>query len=154
MGDYLGIVVMAVLALSFVGVSLGVSALLAPKRPTPEKLDAYECGIVSDQESVERFPVQFYLVAMIFIAFDVEIIFLYPWAVRMRALELFGFFEMALFVVVLLIAYAYILREGVLDWAPKRTLDRETLMQGFRVEADRAKAALSEQDRGRKSEAA
>ena len=82
MDAYLPIFVMIVLGILFAGLSLVASALLAPKkRPTEAKVAPYECGIVPDREPSERFPVRFYLVAMIFIIFDIEIVFLYPWAV-------------------------------------------------------------------------
>ena len=120
LGDYLPVLVMLILAGLFAGVSLGLSRLLMPRRPTPEKLEPYECGIVPEQEASERFPVRFYMVAMMFIVFDVEIIFLYPWAVLFRQLRIFGLIEMAVFVALILVAYAYLWREGVLDWAPRR----------------------------------
>lgn len=106
----------------FGGVSMLVSKYLAPMRPTRAKLEPYECGIVADKEPPERFPVRFYMVAMLFILFDIEIVFMYPWAVAYGQLGLFGFVEMAVFVLFLLGAYAYIWREGVLDWAPRRAL--------------------------------
>ena len=88
-----------------------------------------------EYEPAERFPVGFYLVSVVFIAFDIEVIFLYPWAVRMRQLQLFGFFEMLVFVVIVLIAYGYVRKEGILDWAPRSKLDREQLMERYRAEA-------------------
>ena len=85
MSDYLPIVVLFVLGVLFAGLSFLASGLLAPrKRPTAAKLAPYECGIVPDREPPQRFPVRFYLVAMIFIIFDIEIVFLYPWAVVFR----------------------------------------------------------------------
>src|SRR5207249_769112 len=119
--DYLPVLTMGILALLFAGLSLVVSKLLAPQRPTPEKLAAYECGIVPEREPAERFPVKFYLIAMVFVVFDIEIIFMYPWAVIYHELKLFGFVEMLLFIVILLIAYGYIWRKGILDWKPVRS---------------------------------
>lgn len=120
--DYLPILMMLIVGALFGGVSMFVSKFLAPRRPTRMKLEPYECGIVADKEPPERFPVRFYMVAMLFILFDIEIVFMYPWAVAYGRLGLFGFVEMAAFVVILLGAYAYIWREGVLDWAPRRAL--------------------------------
>lgn len=120
--DYLPILMMLVVGALFGAVSMFVSKFLAPRRPTRAKLEPYECGIVADKEPPERFPVRFYMVAMLFILFDIEIVFMYPWAVAYGRLGLFGFFEMAVFLLILLGAYAYIWREGVLDWAPRRAL--------------------------------
>jgi NADH-quinone oxidoreductase subunit A len=124
LGDYLPLLTMVVLASLFAGLSVVISKLLAPQRPTPEKLAAYECGIVPEREPVERFPVKFYLIAMVFVLFDIEIIFMYPWAVIYHELKLFGFVEMLIFIVILLVAYVYIWRNGVLDWSPPRRVAR------------------------------
>src|SRR6184192_1802421 len=97
MADYLPILCLLVLAVLFAGLSFAASTLLAPKRSTPAKEAPYECGIVPSREPAERFPVRFYLVAMIFIVFDIEIIFLYPWAIIYRGLGPFGLWEMLLF---------------------------------------------------------
>lgn len=139
--DYFPILVLLVVALLFGTVSRGLSALLHPRDPTPEKLDPYECGIVPERDNPERFPVQFYLVAMIFIAFDIEVIFLYPWAVLVRRLGVFGLVEMAVFVAIVFVAYGYIRREGVFDWAPRKKLDRTLLLQRYRREAEAARVA-------------
>ena len=118
MDQYLPIVVLFVLGFLFAAVSFAASALLGPnKRPTTAKLAPYECGIVPDREPPQRFPVRFYLVAMIFIIFDIEIVFLYPWAVVYRQLKLFGFFEMLIFVVLILTGFFYIWKKGALDWS-------------------------------------
>jgi NADH-quinone oxidoreductase subunit A len=116
---------MLILASIFAGASFAASTLLAPKRPTAAKLAPYESGIVPEFEPAQRFPVRFYLVAMIFIVFDIEIVFLYPWAVVFRRLHAFGLVEMGLSLVSVLIAYAYVLSSGALDWGPaKRYLER------------------------------
>ncbi|NNL48551.1 MAG: NADH-quinone oxidoreductase subunit A, partial [Acidimicrobiia bacterium] len=86
LADYLPIAIMFLVGLAFAGLSLGVSRLLTPHRPTPEKLAPYESGIVPENEPSERFPVKFYLVAMLFVIFDIEIIFLFAWASRFDAL--------------------------------------------------------------------
>ena len=116
--DYLPILLMGVLAIVFAVASLAVSSLLRPHRPDRIKLSAYECG----NEPVrlprgERFSVKFYVVAMLFIIFDIETIFLFPWAVTFRQLGLFGLIEMAIFIGLVFVAYAYVWRKGGLDWA-------------------------------------
>ena len=119
MDQYLPIVTLLVLAVVFGVISALVSRLLAPRRPTPAKSAPYECGIVPRKDPPERFPVRFYLVAMIFIIFDIEVIFLYPWAVMYRQLGTFGLAEMAAFAVVVFIAFAYLVSNGALDWGPR-----------------------------------
>jgi NADH-quinone oxidoreductase subunit A len=120
MADYLPILIMAGLVIVFVMASFIASQLLAPQRPNSAKQAPYECGIVPEQEPAERFPVKFYLVAMSFIVLDVEIVFLYPFAVVFRGLGAFGLFAMATFVLVLLIPFAYLLSVGALAWGPVR----------------------------------
>src|SRR5438309_6194806 len=120
LGDYVPLFTMMVLGGLFAGLSLVVSNLLAPRNPTPAKLAAYECGIVPEREPFERFPVKFYLIAMAFVVFDIEIIFLYPWAVIFHEMKMFGFVEMLMFMGTLLFIYAYIWRRGVFDWKPTR----------------------------------
>jgi NADH-quinone oxidoreductase subunit A len=117
-GQYLPIVAMIVLAVVFAGVSLLLSRLVAPKRSTNAKRAPYECGIVPSRESGERFPVRFYLVAMIFIVFDIEIIFLYPWAVIYRDLGPFGLIEVLLFAVAVFVSFVYLISNGALEWGP------------------------------------
>ena len=122
MTDYLPILVMLILATVFAAGSFLASIFLAPSRPTAAKLAPYECGIVPEHEPNERFPVKFYLVAMVFIIFDIELVFLYPWAVIFRRLELFGLVEMGVFLATLIVAFAYVLSVGALDWGPARKL--------------------------------
>ncbi len=117
LSDYLPIVILAGLALVFAVVSLGASSLLRPRRPTPAKLAPYECGIEPERlPRGERFSVKFYVVAMLFIIFDIETIFLFPWAVGFRRLGLFGLVEMAVFIGLVFVAYVYVWRSGGLDW--------------------------------------
>jgi NADH-quinone oxidoreductase subunit A len=119
--DYLPIVALGVLSFVFADVSRGVSRLLRPNRPNPVKLSPYECG--NDPIRLprgERFSVKFYVVAMLFIIFDIETIFLFPWAVTFRQLGVFGLVEMALFIGLVFIAYAYIWRKGGLEWEEPR----------------------------------
>src|ERR1700757_2144854 len=92
--------------------------MLGPSRPTAAKVAPYECGIVPDREPADRFPVRFYLVAMIFIIFDIEIIFVYPWAVIYRQLRAFGLWEMVLFAVAVFVSFVYLIGNGALDWGP------------------------------------
>ncbi|MGI9586283.1 MAG: NADH-quinone oxidoreductase subunit A [Acidimicrobiia bacterium] len=114
--DYLPIALMALLGLVFAVVSLVVSKALAPQNPTPEKLAPYECGIVPLQEPVQRFPVKFYLVAMLFVIFDVEIVFLFVWAVRMEQFGWAGVGAVVIFMLMLIETLAYVWKRGALDW--------------------------------------
>jgi NADH-quinone oxidoreductase subunit A len=120
--DYLPILAMFILAGIFAGVSFFASRLLAPQRPTPAKEAPYECGIIPEREPADRFPVRFYLVAMIFIIFDIEIIFLYPWAVIYRGLGPFGLWEMVLFAAAVFVSFLYLISNGALDWGPVQRL--------------------------------
>ena len=118
MSQYLPIVVLTVLAVVFGLLSLVASKLLAPRRPNTAKDAPYECGIVPSRESPERFPVSFYIVAMLFIMFDIEIIFAYPYAVAHEALGAFGFWEMFAFSAVFFVAFVYVVARGALAWGP------------------------------------
>jgi NADH-quinone oxidoreductase subunit A len=120
MSDYLPILLMCALVVAFVLLSFVASQLLGPRRANAAKQAPYECGIVPEHETAERFPVKFYLVAMSFIVLDVEIVFLYPFSVVFRGLGLFGLVAMGAFVLVLLIPFAYLLSVGALEWAPTR----------------------------------
>ena len=135
--DYLPIVVLAGLATVFAVASLAASALLRPHRPNAVKLSAYECG--NDPVRLprgERFSVKFYVVAMLFIIFDIETIFLFPWAVSFRSLGMFGLIEMVIFVFLVFVAYVYIWRKGGFDWIdeptpvePSEVVERERELQ-------------------------
>ena len=116
LADYLPIAIMFALATLFAGVALLLSRLIAPRDPTAEKLEPYECGIVPLQEPVQRFPVKFYLVAMLFVIFDIEIVFLFAWAVRFDALGWPGVFAVGIFTLLLLETLVYAWRRGALDW--------------------------------------
>ncbi len=120
LGDYLPIAVMLVLAVLFVAGSLFASRLVRPDRPTPEKLDPYECGIVPEVEPAKRFPVKFYLVAMLFVIFDVEIIFLFAWATIWTDLGWYGIAAVLIFTFFVLETLLYIWKRGALDWNVKR----------------------------------
>jgi NADH-quinone oxidoreductase subunit A len=116
--DYLPLVVMFVLAVGFVLISIFASRLLAPSRSTVAKEAPYECGIIPSREPPERFPVTFYLVAMIFIVFDIEIIFLFPWATVFRGLGGYGLGVMAAFIVPFFLSFVWEISQGGLDWGP------------------------------------
>ncbi len=120
LSDYLPIVVMFVLAAAFAGVSLVVSYFISYKRPTPEKLAPYECGIVTEEEPLNRFPVKFYLVAILFVIFDVEIIFLFAWASVFRDLGWFGVGAVAIFTLLIVETLSYVWKRGALDWNEPR----------------------------------
>ncbi len=114
--EYLPIGILILLAAAFAGGSVLLSSLVGPRRPTPEKSAPYECGVTPVGSARDRFSVRFYLVATLFIVFDVEIVFLYPWAVIYRSLGWFGFWEMAAFLGILAIGLAYVWRKGGLEW--------------------------------------
>src|SRR5262245_54964321 len=116
---YTPILVLFAIATAFAVFSVVLAAPLAgPKRKNKAKAEAYECGMEPTPKAPGggKFPIKFYLSAMIFIVFDIEIIFLYPWAVAFDSLGMFGFIEMVLFIVTVFIAYAYVWRRGGLDW--------------------------------------
>jgi NADH-quinone oxidoreductase subunit A len=117
MSHYAPIAVLAGLAALFAIFSLVMGSIAGPKRWNRAKLEAYECGIEpTHQPSGIRFPVKYYLTAMLFIVFDIEIIFLYPWAVAFDRLGAFGLVEMVTFIATVLVAYAYVWRRGGLEW--------------------------------------
>ena len=114
---YVPIIVLGALAAFFAIFSLVAGRVSGPKRWNRAKLEAYECGIEPTPPEVgSRFPVKYYLTAMLFIVFDIEIVFLYPWAVEFDNLGVFGLVEMVLFIVTVLVAYAYVWRRGGLEW--------------------------------------
>ena len=133
MADYLPILTLLVLATLFSVLSFLASRLLAPRRPTAAKSAPYECGIIPDREPAERFPVRFYLVAMIFIIFDIEIIFLYPWAVVSDRLGAYGLAEMLLFAAAVFVSFVYLIANGALDWGPVKHLRRMEVRLGERT---------------------
>ena len=114
--DYIPIFLLLAVA-ALLGIVMGnINRLLGPRRPTSEKLSTYESGMEPIRTARERFTVRFYLVAILFILFDVEIVFMYPWAVNFMSLGWFGFVEMLIFVVILLIGYYYVIKKGALQW--------------------------------------
>jgi NADH-quinone oxidoreductase subunit A len=118
MGQYLPVVCLLVLATLFGALSFFASRLLAPRRPSSAKEAPYECGIVPSREPPERFPVTFYVVAMLFVMFDIEIIFVYPYAVSREALGAYGFWAVFAFSVVFFLTFVYEVARGGLDWGP------------------------------------
>jgi NADH-quinone oxidoreductase subunit A len=132
-GQYLPIFAMLVLAIVFAAVSRVVSQLLAPRRPSEAKASPYECGIVPDQSQPERFPVKFFLVAMIFIVFDIEIIFLFPYAIVFRSLGWYGIAAMLIFTAAVFESFVYLIGNGALDWGPIKHLRRSDIVSPART---------------------
>jgi len=125
--QYLPILILALLGLLFTVVSLVSSQMLAPKKkPSVAKLSPYECGIVPSREPPQRFPVRFYLVSMIFIIFDIEIVFLYPWAVVFKQIATFGLIEVIVFAAVVFVSFLYLISNGALTWGPPKVLQSGT----------------------------
>ena len=120
MDGWLGVLIMIALGVGFAAVMIGLSLLLGPKNPTPEKLAPYECGMPAVGDARERHSVKFYLVAMIFLLFDIEIAFLYPFAMALRELRWAGFIQMVLFFMIMLAGYIYVWRKGVFNWGHER----------------------------------
>ena len=116
MTEYFYISLFAVVAIVVVGALLALSTVLGPRNPSAQKLLPYECGIIPTEEAKGRYPVRYATIAMLFIIFDVEVVFLYPWAVALEELQLFGLVEMAVFIIILAIAYVYIWGRGGLEW--------------------------------------
>ncbi|MBE7446715.1 MAG: NADH-quinone oxidoreductase subunit A [Planctomycetia bacterium] len=114
--NYLPILILFIIAGGFALTNIGLSSILGPRKPSAEKLSTYECGIEPVGSARERFSVKFYLIAMLYVIFDIEVVFLYPWAVAFKSLKLFGFIEMLIFIGILLICYLYILKRGGLEW--------------------------------------
>ena len=131
MNQYLPIVILMLLATAFGVISFAASRLLAPNRPSSAKEAPYECGIVPSREPPERFPVSFYIVAMLFIMFDIEIIFVYPFAVSREFLGFYGFWAILVFSVIFFLTFVYEVARGGLDWGPvqaARDFRREAAM--------------------------
>ena len=118
MNVYAPILILGLLAFGFAAFSVVSASITGPKRYNRARVDAYECGVEPTPQPVGggRFPVKYYLTAMLYIIFDIEIVFLYPWAVAFDRLELFGLIEMVLFIVTVLVVYAYVWRRRGLEW--------------------------------------
>lgn len=115
--NYIPIGIMMVLGIAFAVVMSKASEWLGPKNANDQKLSTYESGMEPIRSARERISVKFYLIAMLFILFDIEVVFLYPWAVNFKALGTFGFIEMVIFIAILLAGYAYVWKKGALDWS-------------------------------------
>jgi NADH-quinone oxidoreductase subunit A len=124
MSAYLPLFFLLVVSILFTAGTLAIPIMLGPSKATAAKEAPYECGIVPSREPSERFPVRFYLVAMIFIIFDIEIIFTYPWAVIYGDLHLYGLIEMVVFSIAVFVSFLYLISNGALDWGPARHVDQ------------------------------
>src|SRR3954469_18962289 len=120
MHGWVPILIMIGLGAGFGIVNVTIPRLLGPSKPTPEKLAPYECGMPAVGDARERHPVKFYLVAMIFLLFDIAVAFLYPWAMALRELRWAGFSQLIVFFAILLTGYVYVWRKGVLGWGHER----------------------------------
>ncbi len=114
--DYLSIIVFLIVALGLSCLFIFINFVFSPKKPDPEKLSAYECGFEPFQDSRIEFDVRFYLVAILFIIFDLEIAFLFPWAISLGNIGLFGFCSMMIFLFILAVGFIYEWKKGALDW--------------------------------------
>jgi NADH-quinone oxidoreductase subunit A len=116
MREYVPVLLFVLAAISFAAITIGASTIIVPQRPNAKKQEPYECGAEPIGTARSRFDVKFYLVAVLFILFDIEAVFLYPWAVSFRQLGLYGLVEMILFIAILLVGYVYLLKKRALDW--------------------------------------
>ena len=116
MREYLPVLMFVVVAVLFAATTIGLSTIIVPRRTNAKKLAPYECGLEPIGTARSRFEIKFYLVAVLFILFDIEAVFLYPWAVAFRRLGLYGLIEMTLFILILLVGYVYLLRKRALEW--------------------------------------
>ena len=114
--DYFSIIVFLIIALGLSVIFIALNFILSPKKPDPEKLSAYECGFEPFNDSRMEFDVRFYLVAILFIIFDLEVAFLFPWAVSLGSLGVFGFWSMMIFLFILTVGFIYECKKGALDW--------------------------------------
>jgi len=122
MQGWVSILIMIALGAGFALFSVFLSSLLGPRKPSPEKEAPYECGMPPVGDARERQSVKFYLVAMIFLLFDIEVAFLYPWTMALRDLGWMGFVQIVVFFLLLLTGYVYVWRKGVLDWGSREGL--------------------------------
>ena len=116
MREYVPVLLFLLVAIAFAGGTIGLSSIIVPRRKNAVKMSAYECGVEPVGDARERFSVKFYLVAVLFILFDIEAVFMYPWAVAFRQLGLYGLIEMVLFIAILLVGYLYLLKKRALEW--------------------------------------
>lgn len=114
--NYLPLLILFIIATIFAAIAIALPSVLGPKNPNKMKQEPIESGMIPFTDARRRFPVQYYMVALLFILFDIEVIFLYPWAVTLNKLKLFGLIEMAVFLVILLVGYAYVWKKGAFEW--------------------------------------
>jgi NADH-quinone oxidoreductase subunit A len=114
--EYLAILIFIAIAVAFALIAVIASALIGQKKPTALKQAPYECGMTTIGSSFRRIPIKYYIIAMLFLLFDIEVVFLYPWAVVFKELKMFAFLSMVVFIGILLIAYIYIWKKGALEW--------------------------------------
>ncbi|NOX62473.1 MAG: NADH-quinone oxidoreductase subunit A [Chloroflexi bacterium] len=114
--DYLPLLILFIIAAGFAAIAIILPTVLGPRNPNKMKQEPIESGMIPFMQAWRRFPVQYYMVAMLFIIFDIEVIFFYPWAVVLGKLKLFGLIEMAIFLGILLIGYFYVWRKGAFEW--------------------------------------
>ena len=141
MAQYLPVLALLILAALFAAVSFVASKLLAPRNPTVEKYAPYECGIIPGREPPERFPVRFYLVAMLFVIFDIEIVFLYPWAIANDRLGFAGLIAILIFSALLFESFVYLISKGALDWGPLQVSRRQVADGGVMRSAERTSSS-------------
>jgi NADH-quinone oxidoreductase subunit A len=138
---YLPLLIHFILAGALATGIVTLSWIIGQRKPTRAKLSPYECGMTPVGDARERFPVKFYVVAMLFILFDVEAVFLYPWAIIMKQLKMFGFWEMLVYIGIVLVGFWYVWKKGVLDWGfGAQKLDRSRAARP-RVEKPEAELA-------------
>ena len=116
MREYIPVLLFVVTAIGFAAVTIGLSHIVMPRTKNSTKLSPFECGVEPIGSARARFHIKFYLVAVLFILFDIEAVFLYPWAVAFRHLGLYGLIEMTLFILILFVGYVYLLKKRALDW--------------------------------------
>ena len=116
LSNYLPVLIFVIIAIVMAGVVIGIGFLLGPRRPDSEKLSPYECGFEAFEDSRMKFDVRYYLVAILFIIFDLEIAFLFPWAIVLDKIGMFGFVSMAIFLGILVIEFIYEWKKGALEW--------------------------------------
>lgn len=114
--EYIAIAIMIVVATLIAFIAIGLGELLGPKKKSKAKDVPYESGMLPYGEGTRRMPVRFYLIAVLFILFDIEVVFFLPWAIAFRSLGLFGLIEMLVFIVILLVGYVYAWKKGALEW--------------------------------------
>jgi NADH-quinone oxidoreductase subunit A len=114
--DYIPILAFLIFALMFAVGTIAMSSIVGTKKTTPEKMMPYECGVDPIGSARRRFPVKFFIIAVLFIIFDIEAVFLYPWAVIFKDLKVFGFIEMGIFIVILFVGLIYAWKKGALEW--------------------------------------